>query len=204
MSGQVSSGRRQQEIHALDRTQSDGGDPPGVLALAESPATWGYELRADALDKLLWRRPAPLGAERLVRRQQIRAASGVQAVGVGPALVHPAPGIRPVVVDLATEQVPADPPHVLVLAEFLQALVTTEHVIDIVDLEREVIQPGLLVPEAEKHVVIDVLIVRADEAQRVAEPLHGLLELRRPHHSVPNALDRRRILRQPHELAGPP
>src|SRR5439155_2889874 len=173
-------------------------------------------LWADALDKSLWRRPAPLGAERLVRRQQMRAAPGIQAVGVGPALVHPAPGIRPVVVDLAAEQVPADAPHVLVLAEFLQALVTAEHVIDIVDLEREVVQPGLLVLEAEEHVVIDVLVapvtavertdevvlalhvhvVRADEAQRVAEPLHGLLELRRPHYPVPDALDRRRLLRQ--------
>jgi hypothetical protein len=87
----------------MDRTQSDRGDPPGAPAPAESPAMWRYELWADALDELLWRRPAPLGAQRLVRRQQIRAASGVQAVGVGPALVHPAPGIRPVVVDLAAE-----------------------------------------------------------------------------------------------------
>ena len=86
------------------------------------------------------------------------------------------------------------------------------------------VQPGLLVLEAEEHVVIDVLVVpvtavertdevvlalhvhvvRADEAQRVTEPLHGLLQLRRPHDPVPNALDRRRILRQPHQLAGPP
>ena len=86
------------------------------------------------------------------------------------------------------------------------------------------VQPGLLVLEAEEHVVIDVLVapvtavertdevvlalhvhvVRADEAQRVTEPLHGLLELRRPHYSVPDALDRRWVLWQPHQLAGPP
>src|SRR5215510_11425080 len=224
MSGWVSSDLRQQDLHTLDRAQSDRGDPPGAPAPTESPATWPCALRGDALDEFLWRWSAPLGAERLVRRQQIRAAPGIQAVGVGPALVHPAPGIRPVVVDLAAEQVSANPPHVLVLAEFLQALVTTEHVVDIVDLEREVVEPGLLVLEAEEHMVIDVLVapitavertnevllalhvhvVRANEAQCVAEPLYGLLELRRPQHSVPDALDRRRLLRQPHELTGPP
>src|SRR5262245_30485527 len=62
------------------------------------------ELWADALDEALRRRPAPLGDERLVRRQQMRATSGVQAVGVGPALVHPAPGVCPVVIDLAAKQ----------------------------------------------------------------------------------------------------
>src|SRR5207302_5286474 len=122
----------------VDGARSDGGDPPGARPRPSRPRRGTCELRADALDELLRRRPAPLGAERLVRRQQIRAAPGVQAVGVGPALVYPTPGIRPVVVDLAAEQVPTDPPHVLVFAEFLQALVTTEHVIDIMDLEREV------------------------------------------------------------------
>src|SRR5215510_5137815 len=224
MSGWVSSDLRQQNIHTLDRAQSDRGDPPGAPAPTESPATWPCALRADALDEFLWRRPAPLGAERLVRRQQMRAAPGVQAIGVGPALVHPAPGIRPVVVDLAAEQVPADPPHVLVLAEFLQALVTGEHVVDVVDLEREVVQPSLLVLEAEEHVMIDVLVatvtavertdevvlalhvhvVRANEAQCIAEPLHSLLELRRPHDTVPDALDRCRLLRQTHQFTGPP
>jgi hypothetical protein len=47
-------------VHTLDRSQSDGGDPPGAPAPAESPATWTCALRADALDELLWRRPAPL------------------------------------------------------------------------------------------------------------------------------------------------
>src|SRR5262245_63711823 len=85
------------------------------------------------------------------------------------------------------------------------------------------VQPSLLVLEAEEHVVIDVLVapvtaiertdevvlalyvhvVRANEAQGVAEPLHGLLELRRPHNSVSDALDRCRLLRQPHQFTGP-
>src|SRR6266545_7006498 len=74
----------------------------------------GCELWADALDELLRRWPAPLGAERLVRGQQMRATPGIQTVGVGPALVYPTPGIRPVVIYLAAEQVSTDPPHVLV------------------------------------------------------------------------------------------
>ena len=108
------------------------------------------ELDAYMLDEPLRRGP-PHWRQRLVRRQQVRAALRVQAVGVRPALVHAAPRVRPVVVDLAAEQVPADTPHVLVLAEFLQALVTGEDVVDVVDLEREVVQPRLLVLDAEEE-----------------------------------------------------
>jgi hypothetical protein len=93
-----------------------------------------------------------------VRGQQVRAALGVQAVGVRPAFVHAAPRVCPVIVDLAAKQVPADAPHVLVHAEALQALVTGKDIIDVVDLERQMIQPRLLVLDAEKHVVVDVCL----------------------------------------------
>src|SRR5436309_14143935 len=104
----------------------------------------------------------------------MRTAPGVQTVGVGPALVYPTPGIRPVVVDLAAEQMPADPPHVLVLAEFCQALVTTEYVVNVVDFEREVVQPGLLVLEAEEHVVIDVRVASVTPVERTDEVVLAL------------------------------
>src|SRR5262249_28857305 len=45
-------------------------------------------------------------------------------------------------------------------------------------------------------------VVRADETQRFAEPIHGLAEFWRHHHAVADALDVRRTLGQPHQLAG--
>src|SRR5439155_26414100 len=95
------------------------------------------------------RRPlAPLGNEPVFRRDQVRSVLPVQTVGVRPVLVHAAPRVRPVVVDLAPEEVPADPPHVLVLAEVPQILVPREHVVDVRHLEGQVVQAGPLVPDA--------------------------------------------------------
>src|SRR5712691_380003 len=86
------------------------------------------------------------------------------------------------------------------------------------------VQTRALVPDAEEHVVVDVLIaavatieradnvvlaldvhvVRADEAERVAEPLHRLFDPGRSHHAVADPLDRRRRLWQAHEYPRPP
>src|SRR6267142_864669 len=82
----------------------------------------------DALDELLRRPLAPLRPQPLVRRNHVRAVFHVQAIGVRPVLVHAAPRVRPVVVDLAAQEMAPNAPHVLVLAKALHVLVTHEHV----------------------------------------------------------------------------
>src|SRR5690348_14860647 len=81
------------------------------------------------VDELLRRRLAPLRDERLLGRHQVRAVGEVEAVRVGPVLVHAAPRVGPVVVDLAAQHVPADAPHVLVLAALLQVVVAHADVV---------------------------------------------------------------------------
>src|SRR3989449_7798718 len=151
---------------------------------------------------------SPPGDQPLLRRDQVRAVLGVQAVGVRPVLVHPTPRVRPVVVDLAPEEVPSDSPHVLVLAELSQMLVPGEHVVDVRHFERHMVQAGPLVPDAEVHVMVDVRtpaiepveraddvvfaarvhIVRADEPERFPEPPCRLHHLGRRHHAVADPL----------------
>src|SRR5207245_10616848 len=55
-------------------------------------------LRADAADELLGRRAAPLRDQRFFGRQEMALVLHVEAIGVGPVLVHAAPRIGPVVV----------------------------------------------------------------------------------------------------------
>src|SRR5256885_5765263 len=103
------------------------------------------------------RRPlAPLRDQPVLGRDQVGAVLHVQPIGVRPVLVYATPRIRPVVVDLAAEEMASDAPHVLVLAELRQVLVAGEHVVDVGDLERQVIEPGALVLDAEEHVMVDV------------------------------------------------
>ena len=71
-------------------------------------------------------------------------------------LVHATPRVGPVVVDLAAEHVPPEPPHVLVDAKLLEIVVAHGDVVDVLDLEREVVEPGLGMVEAEEHVMIDI------------------------------------------------
>src|SRR5258708_39907586 len=109
----------------------------------------------------------------------------------------------------------------LVLAELLQVMVAGEDIVDVLDLEGQVVEPGPAVGEAEEDVVVDILlaavaaveradevvlaadieVVGADEAQRVAEPLHGLAQLGRRHDAVADALHRGGPPLQPVELA---
>ena len=56
----------------------------------------------------------------LLPPNEVGAVGEIEPVAVGPMLVDAAPGIGPVVVDLAAEHVAADAPHVLVLAELLR------------------------------------------------------------------------------------
>src|SRR5262245_14808424 len=130
--------------------------PPVARAGGAATSTSERALRDHAIEEPLRRALAPLRDEPVFRGDQVRAVLHVEPVRVGPVLVHAAPRIRPIVVDLAAEEMPADAPHVLVLAELPNVLVAGEDVIDVGHLEREVVQAGALVPDAEEHVVIDI------------------------------------------------
>src|SRR2546425_10797336 len=181
-------------------------------------------LRDRVGDEFLRHRLAPLRAQSFLRRQQLGAMARVEHVGVGPVLVHPAPRILPVVVDLAAEDVPPDAPHVLVLARLLEVLVAEHDVVDALHFEREVIQSRLRPLEAQEHVVIDkglaavaavergddvvlgtgVDVIRTQEAEHLAVPLGSLFCALRHDDAVGDALHLRRPALQAHELAGAP
>src|ERR1700749_2003106 len=95
---------------------------------------------ADVAPEFLRRPGAPLRSEALLGRHQGAAVMGVQPVGVGPVLVDTTPWICPVVVHLAAQQMAADAPHVLVFAEAVEIPVANEDVVDVLHLEREMIE----------------------------------------------------------------
>src|SRR2546425_3799994 len=152
-------------------------------------------LRDRVGDEFLRHRLAPLRAQSFLRRQQLGAIARVEHVGIGPVLVHPAPWVLPVIVDLAAEDVPPDSPHVPVLAGLPQVLVAEHDVVDALHFEGEVVQADLRALEAQEHVVIDkglaavaavergddvvlragVDVVRAEKAERLAVPPGFLL-----------------------------
>src|SRR2546427_520062 len=100
-------------------------------------------LRDRVGDEFLGHRFAPLGAQSFLRRKELGAMARVEHVGIGPVFVHPAPGVLPVVVDLAAEDVAPDSPHVLVLAGLPQVLVAEHDVVDARHFDREAIPARL-------------------------------------------------------------
>ena len=66
---------------------------------------------------------------------EMRTIGEIEAIAVGPMLVHAAPRIGPVIVDLAAKHVAADAPHVLVGAERFEEVVAHAHVVDVGHLE---------------------------------------------------------------------
>src|SRR4051812_18605985 len=115
-------------------------------------------LWADVTDELLRRTPSPLRTKSFLGRNEVAAVMNIQPVGVGPMLVNPAPRISPVVVDLTAEKVTADPPHVFIFGQAVEVFVAHEHVVDVLHLEREMVQAGTCVAHAEERVVINVVI----------------------------------------------
>src|SRR5262249_17528400 len=111
----------------------------------------------DAAHHLLRRRLAPLRGEAFLGREEIAAARRVEAIAVRPMLVHRAPRAGPIVVDIAAKKMTADAPDVLVGAEPLQMLVPDEDVVDILDLEGEMIEPGPRMPDAEERVMVGIV-----------------------------------------------
>jgi hypothetical protein len=91
-------------------------------------------------------------------------------------LMDAARGISPIVVDLTAEQVTADAPHVLELAETVQIFTADEHVVDVLHLERKMIEAGALVPHAEEGVVINLIVAGIDPAELANDvlPLPGI------------------------------
>src|SRR5919201_1425144 len=69
-----------------------------------SRMTIAFTLAHGVRDERLRRRRAPLRAQALFRREEIGRRARVQDIRVGPVLVHAAPRILPVIVDLAAEQ----------------------------------------------------------------------------------------------------
>src|SRR4051812_13807136 len=100
--------------------------PPPRAARREEHDRRRRMLRTRVAHEPLRRPVAPLRLEAFLGAQQVAAVRRVEAVGVGPALVDAAPRVAPVVIDLAAEQVAADSPHVVVLAERLEILVILE------------------------------------------------------------------------------
>src|SRR5262245_15465863 len=79
---------------------SANSPPPGSLCSPALPARGRATiyLQADVADEFVGRALAPLADQRFLRGEQVARGAGVQPVGVGPALVHAAPRIGPVVV----------------------------------------------------------------------------------------------------------
>src|SRR6185312_11439607 len=109
---------------SLSSNDSIGGLPPSRLLWAGRGARKAQSFCRSGADPVehLGRRPvAPL-------RQQ--PFLGVDPVAVGPMLMHPAPGIGPIIEDLAAQEMAAQAPHMLVLAGALQMLMAEKDVVD--------------------------------------------------------------------------
>src|SRR5580700_6271391 len=211
-------GGGREAMRARRRSQLTSRPPPLPLPTGGR----GKKSYTHMIDEFLRRPFAPLRPQCFFGGDEIGAVGEVEPVAVGPMLMDAAPRIGPVVIDLAAQHMTADAPHVLVLAGLLEVFMAHADVVDVRHLEGEVIQAGLLGIETEEDVMIDVSVaavaaveradqivlvlgvdvVRADQAQRLAEPAHGLAELRRHHHAMADALDVGRPPRQPHQFAG--
>src|SRR5262245_48542316 len=103
-------------------TTSGRSSAPTASGWPETPPSFAARagrmsgLRGHVVDELLGRIGAPLTDEGLLDREEVRAAPGIQTVGIGPLLVDPAPGVAPVIVDLAAQEMAAHALHVLVLS----------------------------------------------------------------------------------------
>src|SRR5205814_7070285 len=147
----------------------------------------------------------------LVPADQVRRHAGVQHVGIGPVLVHPAPGVAPVIEHLAAERMPADAPEVLIALR-LHDFVADHDVVDVSRLIGEVVEPRLVAADAEEGVVVDIVLAAVEPVERaddvvgavnvdlvgaaqtedLAVPAERLLELRRMHDEMADPFDVRR------------
>src|SRR5262245_11216345 len=100
--------RRLHSSAGFARATCPGGRHGGARSRATTVGR-GAKPPSESLDhvanELVRRSLAPLADQRLLGGQEVARGAGVQPIGVRPALVHTAPGVAPVVVDLAAEQV---------------------------------------------------------------------------------------------------
>ena len=89
------------------------------------------------------------GSIEVVGSEEARRRVCVERIGIGPVLVHAAPGVLPVIEDMAAELVATDAPDMSV-AFRLQVGGTDHHVVDVLDLKGQVIEPVLLALNTEK------------------------------------------------------
>jgi hypothetical protein len=112
---------------------------------------------------------------------------------------------------------------VLVFAGTAQIFVADEHVVDVLHLERKVVQTGAFIPHAEEGVMVNIIVtgidpaeltddvllipdinvVRADQTERLAEPAHRLLVLRGAEDGMTDPFDTGWPSSEPNDLTGP-
>src|SRR5665213_2543518 len=119
-----------------------------------------------------------------------------------------APGIAPIIEDLAAERVAADAPIMLVTLS-LHDLMAAHDVVDVGGFVGEVVDARLVAADAEEDMVVDMIVtavepverpedvgllvgvdlVRAAEAEHLAVEAEHVVEVRRHHHEMADALD---------------
>src|SRR6267378_7096631 len=80
-------------------------------------------------------------------------------------LVHPAPGIGPVVEELAADQMAADAPHVLIALRG-QMLVADHHIVDVGGFVGEMVEAALVAANAEEGVMVDITVAAIEAVER--------------------------------------
>jgi hypothetical protein len=108
---------------------------------------------------------APLGAEQAGEVGHVGRGRVVEQVAVGPVLDHVTVGVEPVVVDLAAEDVPADPP-LGVVPTLHEVGVSGHEVVEVGHLERRVVERGAASAEEEQGVVVDVAVASIAAQER--------------------------------------
>src|SRR5262245_57949287 len=99
----------------------------------------------------------------------------IHAIGVGPVFVYAVPRIEPVVEHLTAERMAPDAPSRSVSAR-MQMLVTDKHIVEVLYLERDVIEPGLVAANDVQHVMVHVLLAAIDAVERT-DDVAGLIAI---------------------------
>src|SRR5271155_2135598 len=96
----------------------------------------------------------------------------IERVGIGPVLVHAAPGVLPIVVDVAAELMPADAPDMGVTL-LLEMIVADHRVVDVLDPQGQVIGAGFLPLNAEEDVVVEKTLAAIEAIERADQIVRG-------------------------------
>src|ERR1700730_19231543 len=105
------------------------------------------------------------GSIEVVGSEEARRRVCVERIVIGPVLVHAAPGVLPVIEDMAAELVATDASDMSV-AFRLQVVVTDHNVVDVLDLKGQVIEPVLLALNTEKDMMVDIGVAAVQAIER--------------------------------------